>query len=309
MGRDCITIIINLVKITITQSIMKKILVVFCIFCMCNQLTFTASKSHIYVLVHGAWHGNWTFYKLKYELEKAGHSAICINLPGHGLDWQNAGSVTLNDYRDAIVQVLDTVSKPVVLVGHSMGGIAISAAAEARPDKIDKLVYLAAFMPKDGQSMMDLAKQDSTSMIGRSLLVDAQLNTVDLVRNNIAPVFYDKTTAEYVLLSNMLLTPNPLQPLVTPIKLTDVNYGTVRKFYITTDYDRAITPDFQKKMYEEHNCEKVYPLNTEHSPFFSAPNNLKNILDKIGDEKNPTFNEQSFSRKETKFRVLVHEGY
>jgi hypothetical protein len=123
-------------------------------------------------------------------------------------------------------------------------------------------------------------------MIGPSLIFNFSNMTVDIIRDNISAIFYDVSTAEYVLLSEMLLTPNPLQPLVTPLTLTESNYGSVRRFYITTSYDRAITPDFQEIMFTNLPCEKVYKLNTEHSPFFSAPNNLKNILDKIGDDKN-----------------------
>jgi pimeloyl-ACP methyl ester carboxylesterase len=266
---------------------MKKFLFAIGLFVMVNSFLSGASESHIYVLVHGAWHGNWTYYKLQYELEKAGHTVVNINLPGHGLDTTAPGSVTLADYQNAIVQVLDTLPEPAVLVAHSMGGIAISMAAEARPNKIDKLVYLAAFMPKNGESMLDLALADSLSMIGPSLIFDFEHNTVDLVRDNISAIFYDISTAEYVLLSKMLLTPEPLLPLMTKLTLTPGNYGSVRRFYITTSYDRAITPAFQEKMYTEQPCEKVYTLNTEHSPFFSAPDNLKNILDKIGDDHNP----------------------
>lgn len=266
---------------------MKAFLIGFSLFLFSSNMLLGASESHTFVLVHGAWHGNWTFYKLQYELEKAGHSVICVNLPGHGLDWEIAGSVTLADYQNAIVEVLDTLADPAVLVGHSMGGIAISMAAEARPEKIDKLVYLAAFMPQNGQTMMGLAMQDSNSMIGPSLIIDTATQTVDLIRENVDDIFYDASTAEYVLISKMLLTPNPLLPLITPLCLTDENYGSVRRFYITTNNDKAITPDFQEVMYTALPCEKVYALNTEHSPFFSATVNLKNILDKIGDDDNP----------------------
>ena len=266
---------------------MKTLLTSFIIIFLSISTLQAKKQSHVFVLVHGAWHGSWTYYVLKYELQKAGHTAICINLPGHGLDTTNGGRVTLTDYQNAITNVLDSISKPAVLVGHSMGGIAISMAAEARPEKVDKLVYLAAFMPKNGESMLDLAMQDSTSMIGPSLIIDTVNKVVDLVRENISDIFYDTSTAEYVILSKMLLVPNPLIPLATPLTLTEENYGSVRKFYITTKYDKAITPEFQKKMYLAQNCEKIYTLNTEHSPFFSAPNNLKNILDKIGDDKKP----------------------
>jgi len=263
---------------------MKKLILQIVIIHLLVIAAFGASESHTYILVHGAWHGNWTYYLLKYELEKAGHTAICVNLPGHGLDTTPPGNVTLDDYANAIIEVLDTLDEPVVLVGHSMGGIAISMAAEARPEKIDKLVYLAAFMPKNGESMLDLALQDTFSMIGPSLVFDFTNNVVDIKRENIAALFYDSSTAEYVLLSEMLITPNPLQPLVTPLCLTEENYGSVRRFYITTAYDRAITPEFQEIMFTEQPCEDVYTMNSEHSPFFSAPDNLKNILDKIGDD-------------------------
>lgn len=266
---------------------MKNLILIIGIIILSTESVICASESHTYVLVHGAWHGNWTYYKLQYELEKAGHTVISVNLPGHGLDTTNPGSVTLMDYQNAVVSVLDTISEPVVLVGHSMGGIAISMAAEARPNKIDKLVYLAAFMPRNGESMLDLALQDTLSMIGPSLIFNFNDMTVDLVRENISAIFYDVSTAEYVLLSEMLLNPNPLLPIITPLTLSESNYGTVRRFYITTMYDKAITPDFQEIMYTNLPCEKVYKLNTEHSPFFSAPNNLKNILDKIGDDNDP----------------------
>lgn len=292
---------------------MKKLITFFSI-CVISFGSLTAvSESHTFVLIHGSWHGNWTFYKLKYELEKAGHKAICINLPGHGLDSANVGNVTLQDYQQAIVDVLDTLTEKVILVGHSMGGIAISAAAEARPEKIEKLVYLAAFMPKNGQTMLELALQDTLSAIGPSLIFDFPGNKVDIRRSNISKIFYDESTAEYVNLSKMLLTSDPLQPLLTPLTLTPENYGSVRRFYITTKYDSAITPGFQEKMYTEQPCEKVYTINTAHSPFFSAPQNLKNILIKIAEEKalqsDVTASEMSYKASDIKIKNEVNFFY
>ncbi|MCG8698947.1 MAG: alpha/beta fold hydrolase [Bacteroidales bacterium] len=262
---------------------MKKILLIIFIHFLVIQM-ICASNSQIFVLVHGAWHGNWTFFRLQSRLENAGNTVININLPGHGLDKTPAGNVTLADYSNAIVQVLDTLNEQVVLVGHSMGGIAISMAAEARPNKIDKLVYLAAFMPKNGESMLDLALQDSLSQIGPSLIFDFPNNVVDLRREKIGDIFYDSYTAPYVYLSEMLLTPNPLQPIVTPLTLTVENYGSVRRFYIATNLDQAITPDFQEYMYTEQPCEEVFYINSSHSPFFSHPTRLKKILTRIAND-------------------------
>ena len=56
------------------------------------------------------------------------------------------------------------------------------------------------------------------------------------------------------------------------------NFGSVRRMYIACLQDKAIIPEFQKKMYTELPCEKVIAMNTSHSPFLSAPRELANHL-------------------------------
>jgi len=99
-----------------------------------------------YVLVHGAWHGAWCWFKTAPLLQKLGHKVITPDLPAHGIDKAATASVTLAGYSQRIVDVLDACPEPVILVGHSMGGIAITEAAQARPDKVSRLVYVTAFL-------------------------------------------------------------------------------------------------------------------------------------------------------------------
>lgn len=265
----------------LTKLLLACIILCISIFKVCGKTT-----SYNFVLVHGAWHGAWTWYELEYLLIKSGHTVINIDLPGHGIDTTKPANITLGSYQNAIVNVLDQLEEPAILVGHSMGGIAISMAAEARPAKVSKLVYLAAFLLQDGQSMFDLATADTESMILPALIVDPANMVIDLDKTYIRDIFYGESTLHYTILSEKLLRPEPLVPIMSPISISD-QFNSVRRFYIETSYDMAITPPMQERMYTAMPCEEVYTLHSEHSPFFSMPDNLKNILLKIAKDENP----------------------
>jgi pimeloyl-ACP methyl ester carboxylesterase len=234
-----------------------------------------------FVLVHGSWHGEWAYYKIEALLQNAGQKVICVNLPGHGIDRTEPGQVTLQDYQDAITNVLDTITGQAILVAHSMGGIAISMAAEARPEKVCKLIYIAAFMLKSGHSLLEMSMKDTASLVGPNLIFDFDHNVVDVNRDHIRQLFYNHTNKAKFELAEKLLTPEPLQPAMTTLNLTDENYGSIPRFYISTLDDHTITPDSQYEMYKELPLDNIYYISSDHSPFLSAPKKLKRILLKI----------------------------
>jgi pimeloyl-ACP methyl ester carboxylesterase len=88
------------------------------------------------VLVHGAWHGGWCWDKVVRLLNKEGHRVEAPDLPGHGKNKAPIPEVSLQAYSDSICKILDAQSQPVILIGHSMGGVVISQAAEYRPERI-----------------------------------------------------------------------------------------------------------------------------------------------------------------------------
>ena len=123
-----------------------------------------------FVLIHGAHHGSWCWKMVTPLLEKAGYNVIAPDLPGHGENKKKAiEEITLNDYLDCIFEVLDRQPEPVILVGHSMGGLVISQVAEYRPNKIKKLVYLCAVLLKNGESLFkeESPPPDSIQRYGR----------------------------------------------------------------------------------------------------------------------------------------------
>ncbi len=262
----------------------------------------TLENKHTFVLVHGAWHGSWAWHKVEFMLNKNGHKVYNVNLPGHGTNCRNKAKVKLSHYRNTVVKVIDSIPEKVVLVGHSMGGAVISEVAERRPNKIAKLVYLAGFLLKNGESVIGKAMEDPYSYLGYNIQVQSNAGVVSVERNidTLRRTFYNtvKDTA-LIWLSRVLLTDNPLQPVTTPISITDEKYGTVPRYYIKTTEDNAIAPQAQKFMVDAMPCEKIYSIPTDHSPFFSAPKKLAKIFERIGEhEPEPEPRKKSLAKLE-----------
>lgn len=227
-----------------------------------------------YMLIHGSCHGAWCWNKVISPLQQAGHSVIALDLPGHGSDKTPVSHISLHSYTDCIVQVLDAQSESVILLGHSMGGTAITQAAECRPDKIKMLVYLCAFVPQNGESQRELAQRDPDSLVGQNLTVVADQGYCIIREEAIKAALYHDCSIEDITRAQSLLCPEPIAPLVTPVNTTMDNFGRIPKVYIQCLRDRAISPPFQEKMYTSTPFLRVIQMNTSHSPFFSAPEEL-----------------------------------
>ena len=106
------------------------------------------------MLIHGSWHNAWNWHKVVPLIEAAGHRVICIDLPGMGRDKTPVKEVTLQKSVAKITEVIDQQPDKLILVGHSKNGIMVSQAAEYRPDKMEALVYLAAYLVPDGKTLI-----------------------------------------------------------------------------------------------------------------------------------------------------------
>ena len=232
-----------------------------------------------YVLVHGAWHGAWCWEKLKTELESRGHKVVTLDMPGHGDDKTDLKTVTMDSYINAVGDLVNKEANPVILVGHSMGGLVTASVAEKYPSKIKSLVFLAAFLPKNGESLLSIEGRNPNPTIPMNLIPSADTVYFDLVEANIQSLFYGDCTAADVTWAKSKLTSQAIAPLATPVSLTDANYGSVTRYYIECKNDGAVSIDLQKDMYTASPCKAVFTMNTSHSPFISAPADLADILD------------------------------
>jgi pimeloyl-ACP methyl ester carboxylesterase len=228
-----------------------------------------------YVLVHGAWHGGWCWYKVVALLEKEGYRVEAPDMPGHGRDKTPISEITFESYVKRVCRIIDAQSEPVILVGHSWGGHVITQVAEYRPEKIKLLVYLTAFLVASGEPMLQVGKE---SILMSNVIVSEDQNYTSVRADAIKEIFYNDCSDEDVALAKLLLVP---QARVSPAlsRINEQDSGRIPRVYIECLQDRTITPSRQKEMYTRLPCQKVISMNTSHSPFFSAPLELaKNLI-------------------------------
>src|SRR5678816_574597 len=114
-----------------------------------------------FILIHGSWHSAWNWHRVVPLIEKAGHKAIAIDLPGMGRDKTPIQEVKMKTTVEQICEVIDSIPGKVILLGHSKNGIMISQVAEYRSDKIEKLVYLAAYLIPNGKTQKEYSMLDT----------------------------------------------------------------------------------------------------------------------------------------------------
>jgi len=231
-----------------------------------------------YVLIHGAWHGGWCWDKVVPLLEKEGHKVEAPNLPGHGNDKVPIPEISLQAYADRVCQILDSQPEPVILVGHSMGGVVITQTAEYRPGKIKTLVYLTAFLLQKGEFLLQHAEGDKEALVLPNLIMAEDQSYATVKEEALKEVFYGDCSDEDVRRAKSLLVAQAAAPFATPVNTTEEKFGRVPRVYISCLRDKAISPAVQEKMYTALPCEKVISMDTSHSPFFSAPEELAGHL-------------------------------
>ena len=235
-----------------------------------------------FVLVHGPWHGAWCWYKVIARLRAAGHQVLAPDLPSLGADKTPVEAVTLASWTRTVVDAIDAADEPVILVGHSRGGILISEAAQARPERVRTLVYLCAFLLRDGESVMAVSSGDTGTLLRGNLVIAADQRSATVADTIIDDAFYSGCPADDRALARTLLQPEPLAPLATPVHVTQERFGRVPRIYIECLQDRAISPAMQRQMIDASPCQRVITMATDHSPFFSAPDDLVHHLLTIG---------------------------
>ncbi|EEF40035.1 conserved hypothetical protein [Ricinus communis] len=181
-------------------------------------------KQRHFVLVHGAGHGAWCWYKVAALLKSAGHKVTALDMAASGENPRQAKDLhSFSDYYEPLMEFMMSLSpeERVVIVGHSMGGFSISAAMERFPEKISVGVFAAAFMPGLDLSSVTIREED--------------LN-----------------------LATRLVRPMPLyKPAEQNIMITKEKYGSVRRVYIVCGQDNILKERIQRWMIEKNPADEV----------------------------------------------------
>jgi pimeloyl-ACP methyl ester carboxylesterase len=238
-----------------------------------------------FVLVHGAWLAPYAWEKVDRILTKNGNKVIVVELPGHGGDTTAPQTLSLDVYKKAVIDAIDKTTEKVVLVGHSMAGMVISVVAEEIPEKIERLIYVGAYVPANGQSLLALASTDAQALLGPSLIPSEDKLTLTIKKENITNIFCADASPELQALLLKNYKPEPAIPFTNPVNLSDARFGKVGKSYIHTAQDHAIGIDLQNRMVSTASIRDVYSLDSSHTPFLSMPEKLSALLIRISANK------------------------
>jgi len=281
-----------------------------------GRVNAAAPRKKNFLLVHGAWHAAAHWNRLAKSLTAMGHNVFSIDLPGSGLNARYpksylsndfvkletevspAKDVHLSDYRDAIVAQIKELSKfgKVTLVGHSFGGLAITLAGEAVPEKIARLVYLTAFVPTRFKSLSEysvLPENSSTlassiyigdpSVIG-AVRINPRSGDAAYVEKSRIAFYGDVPNEEFIGFASYLNPDLPLAAVNDDARGTAQRWGAVPRTFIRCTQDRALPIELQDRMIAEAdamtpaNKFDVKTLEASHSPFASMPDVLAGVL-------------------------------
>ncbi len=232
-----------------------------------------------FVLVHGAWHGAWCWHDIVPLLESEGHRVLVPDLPGHGDDHSPVAEMTLDSYARRVAETIEQATEPVVLVGHSMGGIVVTQAAELVPDRVARLVYVTAFLPADGQSLVDLAGSvEHGDNVQPNLVIDEHTGTCVVADSALVDVFYGECSDEQAADAIGRLVPESLAVVVTPVHVTSAGAGRIPRAYVECLRDGGLTIALQRSMHAALPCDPVVAIEADHSPFLSRPRELADHL-------------------------------
>ena len=229
------------------------------------------------VLVHGSWYGGWCWARVAELLRSKGHHVVAPDLPAHGADQAPIAEATLARYVDRVAASIDGGKGKAVVVGHSMAGIVLSELGERHPEKIEKLVYLAAYLLADGETIFQHATTDAGSSLGPSLRPDEKSGVIGVAEEGFAAALASGCSPADIAGARAKARPDPLAPLATPIHVTTDRYGRVPRAYIKTLADKAVSTELQTKLLGVTKT-PTFELPSGHSPFLSHPQELTDLI-------------------------------
>lgn len=235
-----------------------------------------------FVFVHGGFHAAWCWERTMAELERIGHSAIAIDLPGHGA--RLGEESTLANRREAVTEVLQPGD---VLVGHSGGGFDATLGADSAPDLVRHIVYLAAALPREGRSYTDAMTMGSDGaeffdtaagdMLSHLHFADDGAMTfadIDGARQ----YFYHDCDDDTLRWAFERLGPERFgDTTVAPVSVPNFWAADIPRSFIRCEQDRAYPRWLADLVCRRLGVEPL-TIDASHSPFLSRPAELAELL-------------------------------
>jgi len=221
------------------------------------------------LFIHGAWHGGWCWEPLANLLRAQGHIVAAPDMPGTG---------GLADYTACALEALRALPEPPILVGHSQGGLVITAVAEQAPNEIRGLVYVCAFLPRPGQSISGILRENNVKMPLPFVNVSDDRLWTSVKPGAMEEYIYHDCPRDSLLRAQSAVRPEPAALSKDSIDTTAARFGRLPRAYIECLRDRVIPLPVQRAMHAATPCRPVLSMDTGHAPFCSDPSTLAAVL-------------------------------
>lgn len=226
-----------------------------------------------FVLVHGSWHGGWCWRRVADRLEKRGHKVFTPTLTGLGERVHLLSKdVDLNTHITDVVNLIKYEDlQNVVLVGHSYAGCIISGTAEQVLPAIGSIVFVDAYMPLDGERMIDLTNENL-----RAATLAAQAKGE--ISRPVVPAAAFRVNEKDRAWIDSKLTPQPLGPSLTPNKFTGARDKVAKKTYIrAAGYPQPLFDKYMAKCKSDPTW-RVHGIESGHDIMVDKPDELTEQL-------------------------------
>jgi pimeloyl-ACP methyl ester carboxylesterase len=216
------------------------------------------------VLVHGAWHGAWCWEKVTPLLDDAGVTWSAVDLP-------------LTSFEDDVAATRRSIAGtggPVVLCGHSYGGVVITEAGHE--PNVQRLVFLAGFPCDEGESPANTAPDDAapTTELDNALVITDDGSTISVDTDKSTATFFHDCGPEDAEAAAKRLRPMRRQCLTTPVG--EPAWRDKSSTYVVCTEDQAVHPELQRIMAKR--CTETLEWPSSHSPFLSHPDLVAGLL-------------------------------
>lgn len=241
-----------------------------------QQIIANAAEVKNVVLVHGGWHGKWSWYNLIDQLEDSGYSVTLVELPAHGNDTTSAWNASAESYVNKINTALQQNSGKSILVVHGSSSAFASRSAELNPNKVDKLLFISGVLVKNNECVASVLLKDSYS----NALANAKVNLLRGTMSIESDIVYNTARKGDKMIGESLLGDEPSKGFMSSIELGN-NFNNIPKYYIQTLQDMSLSFQYQSELLKKVPCNKVYQINSGHVPFITNVAEVVSIIDEI----------------------------
>jgi pimeloyl-ACP methyl ester carboxylesterase len=229
-----------------------------------------------FVLIHGAWHGGWAWDGVIQRLEAQGHTAEAPTLPGSNAD-DDRSRVTFDAYVEKISEVLWRQPRPCVLVGHSSAGFLLQSAAPMVPRKIERLVFLNAWILPSNTAQFDFVEPNSAKSLCdiAQASPDKSVPVIDEFVRNVLMAGEDRASQDGVI---GRLRPQPLVLFTTPVNGDAFNQLSTPRSVVYCKDDTSLPPGTFLRMAEALGKYELVEIEGGHEALVTHPDRVADAL-------------------------------